>query len=48
MDGVVLRSIQCFIPFSFVLDPPRDNGGAEISKYLVEMDDGRGKLVNLF
>lgn len=24
-------------------DPPKDEGGAEINKYIVELDDGNGK-----
>lgn len=30
--------------FSLVSEPPKDNGGAEITKYIVEIDDGRGKF----
>lgn len=25
-------------------DPPADDGGAEITKYIVELDDGQGEL----
>ena len=26
-------------------EPPKDNGGAEITKYIVEIDDGRGNVL---
>ena len=28
-------------------EPPKDNGGAEIVKYLLELDHGRGECVSL-
>ena len=28
-----------------ISEPPKDNGGAEINKYIVEIDDGRGNVL---
>lgn len=37
------------LPFkmnAFIIsEPPKDNGGAEINKYIVEIDDGRGNVL---
>lgn len=37
------------VPFkmnAFIIsEPPKDNGGAEINKYIVEIDDGRGNVL---
>jgi hypothetical protein len=37
------NSIFYFVFFYF-LDPPKDEGGAEITKYIVELDDGKGRF----
>ena len=29
-------------------DPPADDGGAEITKFIVELDDGQGECSPLF
>ena len=28
-------------------DPPRDDGGSEVTKYIVELDDGKGRSPEL-
>ncbi len=41
--AAVTGSFACSV-VALLSDPPRDTGGSDITKYLVEMDDGRGVL----
>ena len=29
---------------ALLIEPPKDDGGAEINRYVVELDDGQGKM----
>lgn len=39
--STILLNFWCFV----ISDPPKDDGGARITKYIVEIDDGNGKIL---